>query len=72
METVRVRFGPRYMNRVEERAMFASWDGIYRRVREQNLAGGVASLAPANTTELHRRNVISALTKEHATAHSVT
>lgn len=71
LQTVRVVFRPRYMNKADELAMFASWDGIYRRIREQNLASGVVSLAPANSTELHRTNVISVLTKEHATAHSI-
>jgi hypothetical protein len=70
-EALLVRFRPRYMSKTEERAMFASWDGIYRRVREQNLASGVASSALANATELHRTNVIAALTREHATSRSV-
>ena len=69
--TIGVLFRPRYLTKVEELAMFASWDGIYRRIREQKLASGVVSRAPADSAELHHTNVISALTKEHATAHSI-
>jgi len=71
LETMLAYFSPRYMPRADERAMFASWDPIYRRVREQKLACGAAALAPADTTELHRVNVISSLAKEHATVRTI-
>jgi radical SAM superfamily enzyme YgiQ (UPF0313 family) len=71
LDTVRVVFRPRYMNKAEERSMFASWDAIYRRVREQNLASGVVTRAPADTADLHRSNVIAALTREHGTPHAI-
>ena len=59
------------MTKADERAMFASWDGIYRGVREQKLASGAATRAAADTTELHRSNVIFALTKEHAATQTI-
>lgn len=70
IESVRVLFRQRYMRKADELAIFASWDAIYRRVREQNLASGVVFRAPVDTTELHRTNVISALTREHGAAHA--
>jgi anaerobic magnesium-protoporphyrin IX monomethyl ester cyclase len=71
IETIMATFSPRYMPRAEERAMFASWDAIYRRVREQKIATGAAKRAPADTSELHRGNVIPALTKEHGTVRTI-
>ena len=71
IESIRVRFRPSYMDRAEELAMFASWDDIYRRVRDHNVARGVVTRAPADTAELHRGNVIFALTKEHATPRTI-
>jgi radical SAM superfamily enzyme YgiQ (UPF0313 family) len=72
VETVLACFSPRYMKRSDERAMFASWDPIYRRIRDQKLACGATTRAPADTSELHRANVISALAKEHGTARTIT
>jgi radical SAM superfamily enzyme YgiQ (UPF0313 family) len=72
LETLRAGFSPRYMKRSDERAMFASWDPIYRRVREQKLACGASTRAPADTTELHRANVIAVLAKEHETVRTIT
>jgi len=71
LETIMATFSPRYMKRSEERAMFASWEPIYRRIRDQKLACGAAPRAPADTTELHRANVISVLAKEHATVRTI-
>ena len=72
LETIRASFSPRYMKKSDERAMFASWDPIYRRIREQKLACGASPRAPADTTELHRANVIAVLAKEHGTARTIT
>jgi radical SAM superfamily enzyme YgiQ (UPF0313 family) len=71
LETVRAFFGPRYMRRTDERAMIASWDGIYRSVRQQKMTSGAVERAPSDTSELHRTNVIAALTRDHATARSI-
>ena len=40
IESVLAYLSPRYMKRSDERVMFASWDPIYRRIREQKLACG--------------------------------
>jgi radical SAM superfamily enzyme YgiQ (UPF0313 family) len=71
IETVLAYFSPRYMKRADEKAMFASWDPIYRQIREQKLACNAATRVPADTTQLHRMNVIPVLTKEHATARTI-
>jgi hypothetical protein len=60
------------MKRADERAMFAGWNEIYRQVREQKLLSGAAALVPADTSELHRTNVISKLAKDHTTARTIT
>ena len=51
--------------------MFATWELIYRRVREQKLASGAAVRAPVNSAKLHQVNVIPSLVKEHAAARSI-
>jgi len=71
IETILATFSPRYLNKTDERAMLASWDSIYRGVREQKLASGVATRAAVDSTDLHRTNVIFALTREHATIHTI-
>src|SRR5262249_34202555 len=64
-------FHPRYMKKSEERAMFATWDATYQRIRETKLACGATTRAPADTAELHRNNVIPVLSKEHGTARTI-
>jgi hypothetical protein len=71
VETILATFSTRYMTKAEESAMFASWDAIYRRVREQKIASGAAKRAPSDTSELHRANVIPALAKEHGTVRTI-
>jgi radical SAM superfamily enzyme YgiQ (UPF0313 family) len=71
VETVLAYLSPRYMKRSDERVMFASWDPIYRRIREQKLACGAITRTPADTTELYRVNVIPLLAKEHGTARTI-
>jgi len=71
IETILATFSQRYMSRAEERAMFASWDAIYRRVREQKIASGAVTRAPSDTSELHRANVIPTLIKDHGTARTI-
>lgn len=72
IETMLAFFSPRYMKRSDERAMFATWDPIYRRIREQKLACQAAARVTADTTELHRGNVIPVLAREHGTARTIT
>jgi hypothetical protein len=72
IETILASMRPRYMKTSQERIMFASWDGVYRRIHEQKIACGALVPGAADTTELHRNNVIQALAKEHLTVRTVT
>ena len=48
--------------------MFSRWDEIYRLVRREKLALGVAAEAPADTALLHATNAIAAITHDHQSA----
>jgi len=65
LATVGVHFGQPWIDAKAERAMFADWDACYRRVRSHQLTEGIALPAPADTTELHRNNVIASLSLSH-------
>jgi anaerobic magnesium-protoporphyrin IX monomethyl ester cyclase len=68
IDTVRVKLRPGgWMSRREERNFFDSWDRTYREIRASNLASGAAVRAPADTTELHTRNVTKILRETHGT-----
>jgi anaerobic magnesium-protoporphyrin IX monomethyl ester cyclase len=68
IDTVRVKLRPGgWMSRREERNFFDSWDRTYREIRASNLASGAAVRAPADTTELHTRNVTKILRETHST-----
>ncbi len=56
-----------WMSRREERRFFDQWDGIYRSIRTNNLACGAALPGPADTTELHERNVTKLIKEIHGT-----
>lgn len=66
-----VRFAPRWMPLAEERAMFAGWDAVYRDIRRQVIDQGIFETAPADTTEIHRTNVIGLLRRDHQTARAL-
>src|SRR5262249_3440328 len=68
LQTLLAYLQPRYMKRPDERRMFAAWDAIYRRIHEQKLECGAVQPQPADTRELHRKNVVPALIQEHTTA----
>ena len=70
-ETLRCRFGPRWISRTDERHLFADWDRVYREVRQAKLAAGALDQTVADTAELHRTNVIGALIRDHSTARTV-
>ena len=61
----RCRFGPRWLSRADEKALFAGWDETYRAIRQKRIDMGISILAPADSTELHRSNVIAKLAHEH-------
>jgi radical SAM superfamily enzyme YgiQ (UPF0313 family) len=56
-----------WMSRRRERRFFDDWDSIYRGIRASNLACGAALAAPADTTELHQRNVTKLIKSTHGT-----
>lgn len=67
-DTVKVKARPGgWMSRRAERHVFDGWDEIYREVRARNLAAGAAVESPADTTELHGRNVTKILRSTHGT-----
>jgi hypothetical protein len=68
LDTVKVKSRPGgWMTRREERHVFDGWDAIYREIRARNLASGAAVESPADTTELHGRNVTKILKSTHGT-----
>jgi anaerobic magnesium-protoporphyrin IX monomethyl ester cyclase len=56
-----------WMSRRQERRFFDGWDELYREIRARNLACGAAVEAPADTAELHERNVTKLLKATHGT-----
>jgi hypothetical protein len=71
LDTLRTQFKPGWISRREERELFANWDAVYREIRRQRLALGVSVPMPADTTELHKTNVIAGLRADHETSHSL-
>jgi len=68
LDTFKVKVRPGgWMPRFKESAFFADWDGIYREIRRRNLETGAAVLSPADTTELHSRNITKILKSTHGT-----
>jgi len=57
--------GPRWMPRRDEARVFVGWDDLCRALRRKKIAQGIAALAPADSTELHKVNVIKAIHKDH-------
>ena len=57
----------RWMSKDEEKLLFAEWDKIYRNIRNKKISSGAIEKSPAESTELHKVNVITAIIKEHST-----
>lgn len=55
------------MPRRRERRFFDDWDAIYRDIRARNLESGAAMASPADTSQLHERNVTKLLKSTHGT-----
>ena len=72
LDTVLVRFKPYWIPKEEERRLFAGWDDTFRRIREENMEKGLVTRAPADTTEIHKSNVIESLQTLHQTPRSLT
>jgi radical SAM superfamily enzyme YgiQ (UPF0313 family) len=66
-DTLRIQPRRGWMPRRRERRFFDGWDAIYRDIRARNLACGAAVAAPADTAELHQRNVTKLLKESHGT-----
>ena len=68
IDTAKVKSRPGgWMSRRAERHVFDGWDAIYREIRARNLASGAAVESPADTTELHSRNITKILKSTHGT-----
>lgn len=67
LDTLRTKPRRGWMPRRQERRFFDGWDEIYREIRARNLACGAAVAAPADTRELHERNVTKLLKATHGT-----
>jgi hypothetical protein len=68
LDCLKVRFKPAWMSARDERALFESWDSVYRRIRSQKAAQGVYAEAPADTAQLHLNNVIPLVRQDHETS----
>jgi radical SAM superfamily enzyme YgiQ (UPF0313 family) len=68
LDTLKVKVRPGgWMPRRQERAFFDGWDALYREIRRRNLETGAAVESPADTTELHQRNITKILKATHGT-----
>jgi anaerobic magnesium-protoporphyrin IX monomethyl ester cyclase len=67
VDTVKVKPTRGWMSRRRERHFFDEWDAIYREIRASNLACGAALPGPADTAELHERNVTKLIKSAHGT-----
>jgi hypothetical protein len=70
LQTITAALHPRYMKRSAENRMFASWDGIYRRIYEQKLACGAITRLSLDPVP-QPANVIPMLLQDHATARTI-
>jgi anaerobic magnesium-protoporphyrin IX monomethyl ester cyclase len=66
IETAKSKTRRGWMSRSEEKRFFEAWDEIFREIREKNVRDGVHILAPADTRELHKTNVIKSVKASHA------
>jgi hypothetical protein len=69
--TARTKLQRGWMPRHDEEAFFASWDELYRDIRDRQLTDGVREAAPADTAELWQHNVIKSLRTTHGTRRSI-
>ena len=68
VDTMKVKYRPGgWMSRRQEKSFFDGWDEIYRDIRRRNLESGAAVESPADTTELHSRNITKILKATHGT-----
>jgi anaerobic magnesium-protoporphyrin IX monomethyl ester cyclase len=67
VDTLKTKPTRGWMSRRRERHFFDDWDEIYRTIRANNLACGAALPGPADTTELHERNITKLIKGTHGT-----
>jgi hypothetical protein len=65
IETAKSKTRRGWMSRAAEKRFFARWDDIFREIRDTNVRDGVHVLAPADTRELHKSNVIKSVKASH-------
>ena len=58
------------MPAAEETKMFVRWDSIYHAARNAKIEGGFVSVAEADTTLLHKENVVKLLISDHGASKS--
>ncbi len=61
VETLRSKVGPGWVPRDVQAGYFDGWNESYARIRAEKLATGVATVAPADTTEVQNVNVVRSL-----------
>jgi hypothetical protein len=71
IDTARTRLKRGWMPPRDERALFAGWDEMYRRIRAAKIAQGAALSAIADSARLHETNVLAALRRDHGTPRSL-
>ena len=57
----------RWISKDEEKILFAEWNQVYKNIRNKKISSGVIEKSPAESKELHKVNVISAIIKDHST-----
>jgi radical SAM superfamily enzyme YgiQ (UPF0313 family) len=67
-DSIAVHLKKGWMPRAEERRMFEGWDEIYREICEAKRKAGDRIPFPTDTRELHLRNVVPSLDREHYSA----
>jgi len=60
-----------WLSRREEKRLFEDWDAIYRRIRTSLLEQRVITAAPADTSTIHRTNVMTMLKGLHGSQRKV-
>ena len=63
--TAKARFGRSWVPPGVEATFFDGWNEIYAEIRRSKIAEGSATVAPADTRQLHRRNVVPLLDLDH-------
>ncbi len=69
-DSVLLPFKPYWIPKAEERAMFAGWDETFRKIRRQLLDGDIITPEPADTAEIHKKNVIKKIRTLHSAQRS--